>query len=132
MRQPARNDRPDARIEQALIADLYNGKAPVYDIWTWLTESRARNLAIELAGIKDGQYILEVAVGTGLAFYELVKRNPSGNNIGVDLSPGMLARATKRLCKLDSSNYTLEIGSAFALGLANDSVDILLTTICST
>ena len=54
-----------------------------------MTESRARNRAIELAEINDGQTILEVAVGTGLAFYEIVKRNPNGTNTGVDLSLGM-------------------------------------------
>ena len=72
----------------------------IYDIWGNLTESRARNRALELAEIKNGQNILEVAVGTGLAFYEIVKRNPDGTNIGVDISEGMLKRAEKRLRKL--------------------------------
>ena len=39
--------------------------------------------------------ILEVAVGTGLAFYEIVKRNPEGTNIGIDISSGMLKKARK-------------------------------------
>ncbi|NIV98777.1 methyltransferase domain-containing protein, partial [Candidatus Saccharibacteria bacterium] len=62
-----------------------------------LTESRARNRALELAEIQNGQKILEVAVGTGLAFYEIVKRNPDGTNIGIDISAGMLEKAQKRL-----------------------------------
>jgi len=44
-----------------------------YDIWGKLAETRARNRAIELADIEDGQHILEVAVGTGLGFYEIVR-----------------------------------------------------------
>lgn len=78
----------DAQIPQDLIEKLYNKIAPVYDIWAKLTESKARNRALELAQIQDGQNILEVAVGTGLAFYEIVLRNEHGINIGVDLSDG--------------------------------------------
>ena len=64
--------------------------APVYDLWGILTESRARRSALELADIQDGRRLLEVAVGTGLAFEEMVRRNPRGTNLGIDLSPGML------------------------------------------
>ncbi len=61
--------KPDARISQNQIGAVYDKIAPIYNIWGKLTESRARNRAIELAEIKDGQIFLEVAVGTGLAFY---------------------------------------------------------------
>lgn len=116
----------EARISQDKIGDLYDGIAPVYDIWGRSTESRARERAIELADIRDGQSILEVAVGTGLAFHEIVRRNPHGVNTGIDLSPGMLERARKRLSRLASSNYSLEPGTAFDLRLPDSSVDTLL------
>lgn len=83
----------DARVSQDEIGLVYDKLANIYDIWGKLTESRARNRAIELAAIEDGQRIMEVAVGTGLAFYEIVKRNPHGQNIGIDLSNGMLEKA---------------------------------------
>jgi ubiquinone/menaquinone biosynthesis C-methylase UbiE len=115
----------DARISQTQIGFVYDGIAPIYDVWGKLTESRARNRAIELAHIKDNQNILEVAVGTGLAFYEIVKRNPHGKNIGIDLSQGMLNRAKKRMGQLSNGNYSLEVGSAFELNIKDDSIDIL-------
>ena len=34
--------------------------------------------------------MLEVAVGTGLAFAELLRRNPNGRNEGIDLTEVML------------------------------------------
>ena len=74
--------RLDARISQKEIGLVYDKLSAVYDIWGKLTESRARNRAIELAAIEDGQNILEVAVGTGLAFYEIVKRNPARQQYG--------------------------------------------------
>lgn len=53
----------DARISQSKIGSVYDKIAPVYDVWGKLTESRARNRAIELAEIKDGSHVLEVAGG---------------------------------------------------------------------
>jgi ubiquinone/menaquinone biosynthesis C-methylase UbiE len=116
----------DARVSQNRIGEVYDRIAPIYDIWGKLTESHARSRAIELAEIKDGQSILEVAVGTGLAFYEIVKRNPGGRNIGIDLSQGMLEKAKKRVGQLNTSNYSLSIGTAFDLGVEDESIDTLV------
>ena len=116
----------DARISQDNISAVYDKIAPIYDIWGKLTESRARNRAIELAEIKNGQNILEVAVGTGLALYEIVKRNPNGTNLGIDLSPGMLGKAKKRLSKHSKGNYSLSVGTAFNLNVENESIDTLV------
>lgn len=120
------NGPQEARISQNLISGVYDKIAPVYDIWGKATESKARNRAIELAAIQNGQTVVEVAVGTGLAFYEVVKQNPKGVNIGIDLSEGMLKKANKRLAPLSDSNYTLQQGTAFQLNLANNSVDVLI------
>jgi ubiquinone/menaquinone biosynthesis C-methylase UbiE len=116
----------DARVSQDKIGSVYDRIAPIYDIWGKLTESHARNRAIELAKIKDGQTILEVAVGTGLAFYEIVKRNPNGTNIGIDLSQGMLEKAKKRVSQLKEANYSLDVGTAFDLSIENESIDTLV------
>jgi len=99
-----KKEKLDARISQIEIGRVYDKLAGIYDIWGKLTESRARNRAIELADIQDGQNILEVAVGTGLAFFEIAKRNPNGRNIGIDLSIGMLEKAKHRLKKLPHTN----------------------------
>ena len=116
----------DARVPQDHIGAVYDRIAPVYDVWGKLTESRARNRAIELAEITDGQNILEVAVGTGLAFLEIVKRNPHGSNSGIDLSRGMLARAERRVSRIPGANYALRVGTAFNLGCEEGSVDTLV------
>lgn len=116
----------EAKISQDNIGAVYDKIAPIYDIWGKLTESRARNRAIELAEIKNGQNILEVAVGTGLAFYEIVKRNPNGTNLGIDLSPGMLGKARQRLNKLSKINCSLNQGTAFNLNIGDEAIDTLV------
>ena len=105
---------------------IYDSISKIYDIWGKLTESRARSRALELAEIKNGQKIIEVAVGTGLAFYEIVKRNPDGTNIGIDLSPGMLKKAEKRLRRLSGANFELRKASAFSLEVGNAQFDVLV------
>lgn len=117
---------PDARVKQEDVGPVYDKIAPVYDVWGNLTESKARDRAIELAEIKDGQSVFEVAVGTGLAFYEIVKRNPNGINTGIDLSKGMLKKAGRRLGRLSEANYSLNTGSAFKLNIEGESVDTLV------
>jgi ubiquinone/menaquinone biosynthesis C-methylase UbiE len=116
----------DASVSQSEIPGVYDSLSKTYDIWGKLAETRARDRAIELANIKDEQNILEVAVGTGLGFYEIVQRNPNGTNIGVDISRGMLQKAEKRLGKLTAANYDLRIGNAFSLEAEDERFDLLV------
>ena len=116
----------DARVSQNEIAGIYDSISKIYDLWGILTETRARSRALELAEIKNGQNILEVAVGTGLAFYEIVKRNPDGTNIGIDISAGMLKKAQKRLAPLTGANYELKKASAFHLEEDDEQFDVLI------
>ena len=116
----------DATISQAEIPSVYDSLSKTYDIWGKLAETQARNRAIELADIQDGQTILEVAVGTGLGFYGIVQQNPNGVNIGVDISTGMLKKAKKRLGKLPEANYELKVESAFNLEAEDNYFDLLM------
>jgi len=116
----------DARVSQNEIGQVYDGIAGIYDLWGKLTETYARNRALELAEIRDGQHILEVAVGTGLAFHEIVRRNSHGHNLGIDLSKGMLEKAEQRLRTLGQTNYSLRVGTAFDLPLEDESVNLLV------
>ena len=82
-----------ARLSQPAVANLYDKLAGPYDIWGHLTESNARNRALALASIRPGEHVLEVAVGTGPAFIHLLRNNPDGQNVGIDIYRGMLSKA---------------------------------------
>lgn len=90
-------NKTDAVIPQEKISSLYDSKAWIYNAWAFLTESKACNKALKLAGIQDGQHYFEVAVGTGILFNKVVKLNPNGTNIGIDISEAMLSKAKERL-----------------------------------
>lgn len=125
-----RNERrtQKARVSQADAVRLYDRLSGVYDVWGRLTEEKARNRSLELAEIRDGQHVLEVAVGTGLAFVEVVRKNPNGRNLGIDVSARMLAEAERRLRNAGSSNYELSIGSALDIRVKDNSFDVLLNS----
>jgi ubiquinone/menaquinone biosynthesis C-methylase UbiE len=116
----------EAKLSQDEVRRVYDTLSKMYDFWGILTESRARKRAIELAEIKNNEKILEVAVGTGLAFYEIVKRNPDGMNVGIDISEGMLNKAKKRMSKLRSANYELKIASAFSIPYPDATFDLII------
>jgi len=71
------------------IYDLVSG---IYPVSTMFFHARAHRRALERAGIRDGMRILEVVTGSGEMFRRIVRANPSGTTLGVDLSPRMAAR----------------------------------------
>lgn len=115
-----------ARISETQAAALYDRLARVYDIWGVLTESKARQRALDLAAVESGHHVLEVAVGTGLAFAKIVGSNPGGRNVGIDISAGMLAKAEGRLRQAGLTNYELAVGRASSIQAETGSVDVLL------
>ena len=83
----------EARFTHEEIVRKYNRIASIYDLFGILMESKARQRALDVAAIQDGEKILEVALGTGLNFVEILKRNPCGWVEGIDISMKMLERA---------------------------------------
>jgi len=107
------------------LTGLYARVAPVYDAWTWFTESKSLRVALELAAIRDGERVLEVAVGTGYVFREILRRNPSGRNVGVDMTESMLRRARTKADRSGIS-FELTIGDARALSFEDASFDVVV------
>lgn len=104
----------------------YKRVAWFYNLWSNLTESKAASRVIELVNIKDGEDIIELACGTGLLFKEIVKRNPNGKNLGIDLSLAMLSKATLLMKTEDKSNYELTQGDVLNLNIKDESFDKLI------
>lgn len=86
---------------QTTLADrtrrIYDRLAPVYGISTRLFHSYAHRRALEIAEIRDGMQVLEVATGSGEMFRRLVRLNRTGSTLGVDLSPNMAWRTQNRV-----------------------------------
>jgi len=117
----------EARYNHQEIVRKYNWIAPIYDLFGVLVESKARQRAIELSEIQNGEKVLEVAFGTGLNFVEILKRNPDGWVDGVDISMKMVEKARKRILKTGQQNYTLYLGDCRYLPFEDETFDILMS-----
>jgi len=116
----------EARYTHKEIVRKYNWIAPIYDLFGVLMESKARQRALELATIRDGENVLEVAFGTGLNFVEILKRNPGGWVNGIDVSRKMLERARKRISKTGRKNYALYLCDCRHLPFEDGTFDVLM------
>lgn len=115
-----------ARLDKPSIIQTYTGTAKVYDLWAALTETKARKIAVDFANPSGSDQLLEVAVGTGLTFEALVERNQRGKNIGLDLTPAMLAKADRRMSKTGFKSYEIFEGDAENLAFEDNSFDVLV------
>jgi ubiquinone/menaquinone biosynthesis C-methylase UbiE len=116
----------EAKLDKGEVRKTYRKLAAMYDIWSSLAESNARQRCLELAETRNGESILEVAVGTGTLFEKILRLNPAGSNEGIDLSEEMLARARTRLDQSGASGYVLKTGDAYHLEYSDASFDVIL------
>ena len=116
----------DAKLNKEEVREVYRKYASMYDIWSGLTESKSRQRCLEVADIKNGEAVLEVAVGTGILFEKLLQLNPTGRNEGIDLTEAMLSRARERAKKSKASGYLLKVGDAYDLQYSDNSFDVIL------
>ena len=116
----------EARLTHEEIVQKYNCIASIYDLFGILMESKARQRALEIAAIQNGEKILEVALGTGLNFVEVMKRNPQGSVEGIDISMKMLEKTRKRASKTGLRNYTLYLCDCRHLPFEDSKFDVLI------
>jgi len=116
----------DIRVPPEHLAHKYNRIASIYDIFGLLMESKARHKALDVATIRDGEKVLEVALGTGLNFVEILRRNPSGWVEGVDISVKMLERARKRISRTGQGNYRLNLCDCHQLPFEDGTFDVVM------
>jgi demethylmenaquinone methyltransferase/2-methoxy-6-polyprenyl-1,4-benzoquinol methylase len=83
---------------------FYDKISRVYDLLAEHTEAPVRRRGIELLEARPGERVLEVGPGTGSCLAALATAvRPGGRVHGLDLSPGMLRQARKRLRREEST-----------------------------
>lgn len=89
-------DNRPAGLEPRRAIAQYDRLAGVYDLWAGLFEGSATRRALSVAGVRDGEDVLEVATGTGVALAHLAQANRTGRTIGLDASRPMAVRTRRR------------------------------------
>jgi ubiquinone/menaquinone biosynthesis C-methylase UbiE len=106
----------------------YSRVSYIYNLWSRLFESKTAARVIEIAQFKNGDSILEAAVGTGVQFEKITLVNKNGFTEGIDLSPDMLSFAKKRIENYPKDNYRLQTGSVYDLPYENGKFDLIINS----
>ena len=109
-------------VENDFVAGVYEKLASVYDLFFGPVLHPGRVDAIGRMGIRPGDRVLEVGVGTGINA-SLYPRECSV--AGIDLSSSMLEKARERVVRKGVRNVRLLQMDAANLKFADDSFDIV-------
>jgi demethylmenaquinone methyltransferase/2-methoxy-6-polyprenyl-1,4-benzoquinol methylase len=114
---------PEIRAMFDRIASVYD---PLNLLISAFQEPRWRRRLVEAAGLRPGGSAIDVACGTGKVAGDLQRRSgPEGRVLGVDISPGMIGIARRRLAGRPGLEFV--VGDALALpsdGAAFDAATI--------
>lgn len=115
-----------AFLNKEEVRELYGQIAWLYDAFTDFEPAHHRR-AVDLAAIQPNETVLEVACGTGRATLEIARRmGKAGDFYAVDLTPGMLERARRRLARAGLlERVDLRLGDAFELPYPDAAFDVL-------
>lgn len=108
------------------VGAMFDRISGVYDVMnsviSGFQEPRWRRRAVLAAGVGVGDSVIDVATGTGKVAASLKAQvGPSGRVFGVDLSPGMIARAAGTIGKRDGIEFV--VGDAMALPVDDATFD---------
>ena len=111
-----------AAVENDFVAKVYENIAWAYDYTFGPTLHTGRLQALQRMGIKAGDRVLEVGVGTGINA-TLYPRDCAVT--GIDLSDSMLEKARERVARKGITNVRLLEMDAADIKFADDSFDIV-------
>jgi demethylmenaquinone methyltransferase/2-methoxy-6-polyprenyl-1,4-benzoquinol methylase len=114
-------DRVERSHEQARAS--YNRISRFYDLIAGWSEKKGRETGLARLAAKDGEQVLEIGFGTGLALTALARAvGETGRVCGLDLSEAMVSLARARLDRAGlAERVELRVGDALALPYANRS-----------
>lgn len=109
---------------RAVIAQVYTSISDSYDtVGVQFFSVFARQL-VDDVDLRPGERVLDVGTGAGAALLEAAaKVAPGGSALGIDLAPGMVARATASVAERGLTNARVQLGDAQEPGLPLGSYD---------
>ena len=102
----------------------YDRMSRWYDLFAG-SEKKFTETGLQILGVKAGERVLEIGFGTGYALASIAQQaGESGSVTGVELSPGMIEVARKRIqARAPERSVGIIRGDGITLPLAPDSVD---------
>jgi len=104
----------------------YDRMSRWYDLFAG-SEKKFTETGLQILGLKAGERVLEIGFGTGYALASIAQQvGESGSATGVELSPGMIEVARKRIqSKASERSVDIIRGDGTMLPLAPDRFDVV-------
>jgi ubiquinone/menaquinone biosynthesis C-methylase UbiE len=100
-----------------------------YDLLTPAEKSRFRQKQIGLAGLREGEKVLEVGCGTGaLSFLSKLRVGDTGEVAGIDIAPKMVARAEEKAAKANL-DIAFQVASVDDLPYPDEHFDLVISSL---
>ncbi len=110
-------------MDAAHVERVYSSYSSIYDLIFGKVFHASRCRAVELLGLKPGDHVLEVGVGTGLS----LPLYPRWSRVtGIDLSEKMLEKGREKVARHGLDHARVLRMDASTMDFANDSFDAVL------
>ena len=112
------------RIFRRPLRTMFDGLAPTWE--TRIGPHHLRALDLALDGASAPRHVLDLGTGTGVVALALAERYPEAEVVGIDLSPGMIDEARRKLSPELAGRVRFEVGDASALACPDGEFDLVV------
>jgi SAM-dependent methyltransferase len=112
------------RVFRGRLRGMFDELAPTWETRIGPHHMRALDLALE--GVPAPGRVLDLGTGTGVVALALAERFPEAVVVGIDLSPGMIEEARRKLPPELAGRVELQVGDASALAYPDGDFDLVV------
>jgi ubiquinone/menaquinone biosynthesis C-methylase UbiE len=112
------------RIFRGRLRTMFDGLAPAWE--TRIGPHHLWALDLALAEVPPPRHVLDLGTGTGVVALALADRYPEAEVVGIDLSPGMIDEARRKVTPELAGHVRFEVGDASALSSPDGAFDLVV------
>ena len=112
------------RVLRRPLRSMFDGLAPTWE--TRIGPHHLWALDLALADVPPPSRALDLGTGTGVVALALAERYPAAQIVGIDLSPGMIDEARRKVPPHLAGRVSFEVGDASALAHADSDFELVV------